>query len=180
MENSKDELLHIIKDMNSKIEERFIKEFDHINVEFDNVFKKLFNGGSAKLILTNPDDIMESGIDIVAQPPKTKLKNISSLSGGEKSMTAIALIFAILKLKPAPFCVLDEIDAALDDANVARFCNYLKSIIGDNQFIIVTHRKITMGIADVLYGATMGSEGITRIVSVKLKDIHEGGQIKNA
>ncbi|MCR2032663.1 chromosome segregation protein SMC [Anaerofustis stercorihominis] len=180
LENSKEELLHIIKDMNSKIEERFIKEFDNINIEFDNVFKKLFNGGSAKLILTNPDDIMESGIDIVAQPPKTKLKNISSLSGGEKSMTAIALIFAILKLKPAPFCVLDEIDAALDDANVARFCNYLKSIINDNQFIIVTHRKITMGIADVLYGATMGSEGITRIVSVKLKDIHEGGQIKNA
>ncbi|WP_290773527.1 chromosome segregation protein SMC [Anaerofustis sp.] len=177
LENSKDELLHIIGDMNSKIEERFLREFNNINKEFEIVFKKLFNGGNAKLILTNPEDIMESGIDIVASPPKTKLKNISSLSGGEKSMTAIALIFAILKLKPAPFCVLDEIDAALDDANVARFCNYLKSIIEDNQFIIVTHRKITMGIADVLYGATMGSEGITRIVSVKLKDIHEGGEI---
>jgi len=180
LEGSREELLNIIKDMNSKIEDRFLKEFDSINKEFANVFKKLFNGGEAKLVLTNPDDIMESGIDIVASPPKTKLKNISSLSGGEKSMTAIALIFAILKLKPAPFCVLDEIDAALDDANVARFCKYLKSIINDNQFIIVTHRKITMGIADVLYGATMGSEGITRIVSVKLKDISEGGQIKNA
>lgn len=177
LEDSKGELLHIIKDMNSKIEERFLREFNNINKEFEEVFKQLFNGGEAKLILTNPDDIMESGIDIVASPPKTKLKNISSLSGGEKSMTAIALIFAILKLKPAPFCVLDEIDAALDDANVARFCKYLKSIIKDNQFIVVTHRKITMSIADVLYGATMGSEGITKIVSVKLKDIHEGGEI---
>lgn len=177
LQQSKEELLKIIGDMNEKIETRFIMEFDEIQKEFDKAFKQLFEGGTARLVLTDPENIMESGIDIEASPPKAKLKNIASLSGGEKSMTAIALIFAILKRKPAPFCILDEIDAALDDANVTRFCNYLNAIIADNQFVIITHRKITMSIADILYGATMGTSGITKIVSVKLKDIEEGGEI---
>lgn len=179
LEEAKENLLSVINDINTKMEEKFSTEFISINTEFNNVFSKLFNGGRAALELTDPENIMDSGIDIVVSLPKKKTKNISSLSGGEKSLTAIALILAILKLKPAPFCILDEIDAALDDANVARFCNYMKSIIEDNQFIIVTHRKITMGIADVLYGATMGSEGITRIVSVRLTDVREGGAIRN-
>ena len=180
LEGAKNSLLDIIADINLKMEDKFSKEFVNINREFNQVFQKLFNGGSASLELTDPENIMDSGIDIVASLPRKKTKNISSLSGGEKSLTAIALILAILKLKPAPFCILDEIDAALDDANVVRFCNYMKSIIKDNQFIIVTHRKITMGIADVLYGATMGSEGFTRIVSVRLKDVREGGVIQGA
>ncbi len=175
--NSREELNKVINDMTTKIEAKFVKEFKGIQEQFDKVFKKLFNGGSAKLILTNPNDIMESGIDIVASPPNTKLKNISSLSGGEKSMTAVALIFAILTIKPTPFCILDEIDAALDDANVSRFCAFLESIKEKNQFVIITHRKITMEIADALYGATMGSEGITKIISVKLKDIESGGAL---
>lgn len=175
--NSKDELLKIITDMNSKIEEKFLLEFNKIQIEFNNCFNKLFSGGKAKLILTDADNIMESGIDIVASPPKTKLKNISSLSGGEKSMTAIALIFAILKIKPSPFCILDEIDAALDDANLKRFCEFLNSIKMNNQFIIITHRKITMAIADILYGVSMDNSGITKLVSVKLNQVDERGVI---
>jgi len=167
----------VIGDISENMLIQFKREFAVIQKEFNTVFRELFNGGEARLVLTDPDDILNSGVDIIAQPPKTKLKNISSLSGGEKTMTAISLIFAILRIKPSPFTVLDEIDAALDDANVVRFCEYLASIKKDNQFVIITHKKKTMENCDVLYGATMNSDGITKILSVKLTDINEKGEL---
>ncbi len=172
---SKDELYKVINDISESMKKRFIEQFNIIQREFDNVFKKLFNGGEANLVLTDPDDVLNSGVEITARPPNTKLKNIAGLSGGEKSMTAISLIFAILRIKPSPFCVLDEIDAALDDANVGRICEYLQSVLDHNQFVIVTHKKITMEIADTLYGVSMGSEGISQVLSVKLSDIDKYG-----
>lgn len=172
---SKDELYKVINDISESMKKKFIEQFNIIQREFDNVFKKLFNGGEANLVLTDPDDVLNSGVEITARPPNTKLKNIAGLSGGEKSMTAISLIFAILRIKPSPFCVLDEIDAALDDANVGRICEYLQSVLEHNQFVIVTHKKITMEIADTLYGVSMGSEGISQVLSVKLSDIDKYG-----
>lgn len=172
---SKDELYKVINDISESMKKKFIEQFNIIQREFDNVFKKLFNGGEANLVLTDPDDVLNSGVEITARPPNTKLKNIAGLSGGEKSMTAISLIFAILRIKPSPFCVLDEIDAALDDANVGRICEYLQSVLDHNQFVIVTHKKITMEIADTLYGVSMGSEGISQVLSVKLSDIDKYG-----
>ncbi len=174
---SKEELVKIIEDIVKSMSELFNKQFGVIQKEFDRVFKILFNGGEARLILTQPDDLNESGVDIIARPPKTKLKNISALSGGEKSLAACALIFAILKIKPAPFCVMDEIDAALDDANVGRFCEYLKSISNDNQIILVTHKKRTMQAASSLYGVSVAADGITNVFSVKLSQINERGHV---
>ncbi len=174
--NSKDELMGIIDDMSENMLSKFKKEFAVIQKEFNSVFRELFGGGEAKLALTDPDDILNSGVEIIASPPGTRLKNITALSGGEKTMTAISLIFAIIRIKPSPFIVLDEIDAALDDANVVRYCSFLRSILGQNQFIIITHKKKTMENCDVLYGATMGGDGITKIVSVKLNDINEKGE----
>lgn len=173
--SSRDELNKIIDDISANMQKQFLREFEVIQKEFSRVFAQLFSGGEAKLMLTDPDDIAASGVDIMAQPPKTKLKNINSLSGGEKSMTAISLIFAILNVKPSPFTVLDEIDAALDDANVIRISDYLTDI--DNQFIVITHKKRTMEAADVLYGASMGADGITRLLSVRMSDINEKGEI---
>lgn len=172
---SKDELYKVINDISESMKKKFIEQFNIIQREFDSVFKKLFNGGEANLVLTEPDDVLNSGVEITARPPNTKLKNIAGLSGGEKSMTAISLIFAILQIKPSPFCVLDEIDAALDDANVGRICEYLQSVLDRNQFVIVTHKKLTMEIANTLYGVSMGSEGISQVLSVKLSDIDKYG-----
>jgi chromosome segregation protein len=148
-----------------------------IQTEFKEVVVRMVYGGEAHLVLTAPEDVMESGVEIIARPPKTKLKNIAALSGGEKAMTAVSLIFAILRIKPAPFCVLDEIDAALDDANALRFCEYLLSIKNDNQFVIITHKKKTMEIADTLYGASMGKEGITELYSVRISQLDEKGEV---
>jgi len=134
------------------------------------VFRELFDGGHAELILSDKDNVLESGIEIEVQPPGKKLQNMMLLSGGEKALTAIALLFAILRLKPVPFCILDEIEAALDDANVQRFASYIKKYSKDTQFIIVTHRKGTMEVSDALYGVTMEERGISRIVSMKLNE----------
>ncbi len=175
--SSKEELSGIIDDMSKNMLMKFKKEFAAIQKEFNSVFRELFSGGEAKLVLTEPDDILSSGVDIIASPPGTKLKNISALSGGEKTMTAISLIFAIIRIKPSPFIILDETDAALDDANVVRYCNFLRSIVDENQFIIITHKKKTMENCDVLYGATMAGDGITKIVSVRLSDINEKGEL---
>ena len=177
LNEAKDELTKVIKDISANMVHQFMQQFNLIQNEFNAVFKKLFDGGEARLVLTDPDDVMESGVEIVAQPPATKLKNIAALSGGEKSMTAVSLIFAILNIKPAPFCILDEIDAALDDANGVRFCEYLASIKHKNQFVIVTHKKKTMEIADALYGASMGREGITQIFSVKMNRGNTEGEV---
>ncbi len=140
-----------------------------INKNFDEVFKELFGGGKAELNLENEDDVLNCGIDIRVQPPGKKLQNMTLLSGGEKAFTAIAILFAILKINPAPFCVLDEIEAALDDVNVNRYAEYLKKFAKDTQFLVITHRKGTMEAADTVYGITMEENGISKLLSMKLK-----------
>lgn len=168
--NAKENLREVIKDMETKMKNKFVLSFEEINENFQDIFKILFDGGKAELILENEDDILNAGIEIKAQPPGKKLQNLTLLSGGEKSLTAVALLFSILKMKPAPFCVLDEIDAALDEANISRYTNYLKNFCQDTQFVMITHRKTTMEMADVLYGVAMEEGGISKLISVKLKD----------
>ena len=136
------------------------------------MFKQLFGGGSAKLVLTDEEDILESGIEIIARPPGKKLQSISLLSGGERTMTAVALLFSLFKVKPSPFCVLDELDAALDDANINRFIDALKGFLHHSQFILITHSRQTIAAADVIYGVTMESRGISKIVSMQFADIN--------
>ena len=137
---------------------------------FKNVFSTLFEGGEAKLVLTESEDLLSAGVDIVAQPPGKKLQNINLLSGGEKALTAISLIFAIFLVKPSPFCFLDEVDAPLDDVNVVRFTGLITSLSYDSQFIIITHNKKTMEIGDLLYGVTMEEPGISKTVSVEFNE----------
>ena len=162
-----DELKAIIDDMDRTIKTKFKANFDEVVKNFEEIFKELFGGGTAELTLDNENDPLESGIEINAQPPGKKLQNINLLSGGEKSMTAIALMFAVLKTKPTPFCILDEVEAALDDANIDRFANYLRNF-HDIQFAVVTHQKATMEHADVLYGVTMPEQGISKVLSLRL------------
>ena len=153
------------------MKEKFAETFKIVQVEFKNTFKKLFGGGDAELKLTDPNNLLETGVDIVALPPGKKLQHISLLSGGEKTLTAIALLFAILKTRPVPFCVLDEVEAALDEVNVDNFGKYLSEFKDDTEFIIITHKKKTMEYADVLYGITMQESGVSKLVSVKLEEI---------
>ncbi len=164
-----DSLRDIIEDMDRTIRSRFKENFDEVVVHFEQIFRELFGGGHAQLRLDNEDNPLDSNIDIIAQPPGKKLQNINLLSGGEKTMTAIALMFAVLKTKPTPFCILDEVEAALDDANIERFAKYLQNF-GEIQFALVTHQKVTMEYADVLYGVTMPEQGISKILSLKLGD----------
>lgn len=160
----------MIKELTTLMEEQFREQLAVISNNFNVVFSEMFGGGSADIMLTDKDNILESGIELIAQPPGKKLSIMSLLSGGERSLTAMALLFAILRMKPSPFCVLDEIDAALDDANVIRFTNYLKNFSYDTQFILITHKKGTMLAADALYGVTMQEQGVSKLVSVNLKD----------
>ena len=162
-------LKKVIQDMTSIMKTQFAAQFEIINKNFGEVFKELFGGGKAELILTDAENILECGIDIHVQPPGKKLQNMSLLSGGEKAFTAIALLFAILKINPSPFCVLDEIEAALDDVNVYRYADYLKKFINNTQFLVITHRKGTMEAADTVYGITMEENGISKLLSMKLK-----------
>ncbi|MFV0517987.1 MAG: chromosome segregation protein SMC [Aminipila sp.] len=164
-----DSLKQIIDDMDKTIRIKFQESFDLIVENFESVFKELFGGGQALLRLEDETRPLESGIEIIAQPPGKKLQNINLMSGGEKTMTAIALMFAVLKAKPTPFCILDEVEAALDDANIERFAGYLKHF-DDIQFALVTHQKATMEHADVLYGVTMPEQGVSRVLSLKLGD----------
>lgn len=165
---AEEKLRDMIKDLERHMQEKFIEQFSAINLKFQQVFKELFGGGKAFLELENNEDILSAGIHISAQPPGKKLQNMSLLSGGERAFTAIALLFAIQSLKPSPFCVLDEIEAALDDANVERFAKYLQKLSINTQFIIITHRRGTMEVSDALYGITMEEKGISAQVSVKL------------
>ena len=169
LESSSNKLRKVIQDMTKIMKEQFETQFKIINKNFGEVFKELFGGGKAELKLTDEENILESGIEIEAQPPGKKLQNMTLLSGGEKAFTAIALLFAILKINPAPFCVLDEIEAALDDVNVYRFADYLKKYTKDTQFLVITHRKGTMEAADTVYGITMEENGISKLLSMKLK-----------
>jgi len=167
---AKTTLYEVIKEMDDEMSKRFKSTFEQIRKHFVVVFSKLFGGGRADLILVDPEHILETGIEIVAQPPGKKLQNLQLLSGGERALTAIALLFAILQVKPVPFCVLDEVEAALDEANVTRFAQYLREFSELTQFIVVTHRKGTMEEADVLYGVTMEEGGVSKLVSVRLED----------
>ncbi|MFV0364447.1 MAG: chromosome segregation protein SMC [Suipraeoptans sp.] len=161
-------LMKIIEELDNSMRTQFNEQFSKIALEFDKVFKELFGGGRGTLELTEEEDVLEAGIKIIAQPPGKKLQNMMQLSGGEKALTAISLIFAIQNLKPSPFCLLDEIEAALDDSNVARFANYLHKLTKHTQFIVITHRRGTMTAADRLYGITMQEKGVSALVSVSL------------
>lgn len=171
LEESSKELNNIILEMDKIMIEKFKDTFDKISGEFNLVFKKLFKGGRGTLKLTDPNDLLNTGIDIEAEPPGKKLNSIALLSGGEKTLTAIAVLFAILNVKPSPFCILDEVEAALDEANVDTFGKYLQEKKNTSQFILITHKKRTMEYADVLYGITMQESGVSKIVSVNLENI---------
>lgn len=169
LENTMAKLRKIIAEITQTMKEQFKEKFKKINQNFEGVFQELFGGGKAELKLENEDDILECGIEITVQPPGKKLQNMTLLSGGEKALTAIALLFAILKINPAPFCVLDEIEAALDDVNVYRYAEYLRKFAQNTQFLVITHRKGTMEVADTVYGVTMEESGISKLLSMKLK-----------
>ncbi|GIO21938.1 chromosome segregation protein SMC [Oceanobacillus sp. J11TS1] len=166
-------LYTVIEEMDVEMKERFQSTFSKIKEEFSQVFVHLFGGGHAELKLTDPTNLLETGVDIIAQPPGKKLQHLSLLSGGERALTAIALLFSILRVRPVPFCILDEVEAALDEANVIRFAKYVKQFSSETQFIVITHRKGTMEEADVLYGVTMQESGVSRLVSVRLEDTKE-------
>lgn len=169
LENSMSKLKNVISEMINIMKTQFKDKFKLINKNFNEVFTELFGGGKAELILENEEDVLNCGIDIRVQPPGKKLQNMTLLSGGEKAFTAIAILFAILKINPAPFCVLDEIEAALDDVNVNRYAEYLKKFATYTQFLVITHRKGTMEAADTVYGITMEENGISKLLSMKLK-----------
>lgn len=173
LDKSKADLNEIINSMEELMEEHFEKQFTEINESFGQVFTELFGGGKGRLYLSDPDNILESGIEIEVQLPGKGLQNINLYSGGEKSFIGIALLFAILRVKPAPFCILDEIDAALDDVNVSRFATYLKNYVEQTQFIVITHRRGTMEAANILYGVTMQERGISKLLSLHIDDVAE-------
>jgi chromosome segregation protein len=164
---AKQELIDVINRINTQTQEMFVETFSRIRDNFQSMFTEVFGGGKADLRLVNEGDVLESGIEIVARPPGKQLQSISLLSGGEQTMTAVALLFAIYQVKPSPFCVLDELDAPLDESNINRFVRILQRFLEHSQFIIITHNKRTIGMANVLYGVTMEEQGISQIVSVK-------------
>lgn len=171
--SAKNQLFETMEEMDAEVRARFKEVFEAIRQEFKVVFPNMFGGGRAELVLTDPSDLLKTGIEIEVQPPGKKLQSLSLLSGGERALTAIALLFSIIRVCPVPFCILDEVEAALDEANVKRFGRYLSDFQDDTQFIVVTHRKGTMVAADVLYGVTMQESGVSKIVSVRMEDINE-------
>ncbi|MDA3797793.1 MAG: chromosome segregation protein SMC [Kiritimatiellae bacterium] len=174
--NSKNQLEDMIRKINVTTTEMFKKTFDQINLNFEEMYKILFNGGTAKLVMVNDEDILECGIDIIARPPGKRLQNISLLSGGEKTMTAVALMFAIYMIKPSPFCLLDELDAALDDANIGRFVGILSRFVEKSQFVIITHNRQTMAASTALYGVTMPEKGVSSIISMRFNEAEKYSQ----
>ncbi len=169
--NASNMLLDIINEMDNVMKKEFMKTFEIIKEEFSKTFKELFKGGKAVLKLTDKENVLETGIEIEAMPPGKTLKNISLLSGGEKTFTAISLLFAILKSRSVPFAILDEVEAALDEVNVNAFGEYIKKLKDKTQFILITHKKKTMEFADILYGITMQESGVSKLVSVKLEEL---------
>lgn len=168
---AKDQLMDMIKKINVKTSEMFSETFNKVNENFQAMFKKLFGGGSARLVLADEQDVLESGVDIIARPPGKRLQSVSLLSGGERTLTAVALLFAIYMVRPSPFCVLDELDAALDDSNIDRFVNVLKDFLDQSQFVVITHNRRTIGAAGVIYGVTMEERGVSTTVSLKFSEI---------
>jgi chromosome segregation protein len=170
LEKALSDLQRAIQQMNRESRRLFEETFVAVNERFREIFPKMFRGGRAELRMTDPNDLLETGIDIVAQPPGKKLSNIELMSGGEKALTAVSLIFAIFQIKPSPFCILDEVDAPLDDANVTRYNEMVRSMTDGSQFILITHVKRTMQTVDVLYGVTMAEPGVSKIVSVRINE----------
>jgi chromosome segregation protein len=160
-------LVEVINRINAQTRAMFVETFEKVRENFRVLFVEIFGGGKADLILTEEGDVLECGIDIVARPPGKQLQSITLLSGGEQTMTAVALLFSIYQVKPSPFCVLDELDAPLDESNINRFVQVLQRFLVHSQFVIITHNKRTIGMADVLYGVTMQEHGVSKIVSVK-------------
>ena len=163
-----DDLMKVIKKINRITQTRFMETFNQVNEKLAEVFPRLFEGGTARLTLTEPDKPLETGVEFMVHPPGKKLTRMTLLSGGEKALSAIALIFSLFLIKPAAFCIMDEIDAPLDDANVSRFNNLLKLIGANSQVIMITHNKHTMEFADTLFGITMEQKGVSKVVSVNL------------
>jgi chromosome segregation protein len=170
LEEAEKSLRKIIGDMLQLMKKQFLEQFEIINTNFNEVFKELFGGGRAHLKLTDPENVLECGIEIEAQPPGKKLQNLMLLSGGERALTAIAILFSMLRVRPTPFCIFDEIEAALDDINVYRFAEYVRKFSHNTQFLVITHRRGTMEVADALYGVTMQEHGISKLMSVKLSE----------
>jgi chromosome segregation protein len=158
-----------IAQMNRESRKRFRETFDAVNEHFQSLFPRLFRGGKGMLQLTQSDDLLDAGVEIIAQPPGKKLINLEAMSGGEKTMTAVTLLFALFMHRPSPFCLLDEIEAALDEANVIRLVELVRDLTDRSQFILITHNKRTMAMADVLYGVTMQEPGVSKLVSVKIR-----------
>jgi chromosome segregation protein len=173
LDSAKTQLLDMIRHINRTTSDMFRTTFDQINENFLIMFRKLFDGGSAKLVLINEEDVLDCGIEIIARPPGKRLQNVTLLSGGERTMTAVALLFAIYMIKPSPFCLLDELDAALDDSNIGRFVSVLKGFLKQSQFLIITHNQHTIAGANAIYGVTMPEKGVSSFVSMKFKEAVE-------
>lgn len=178
LSKAKTQLMEMIKKINETTTALFKETFDKVNENFGDMFKSLFGGGSAKLVLVDEEDVLESGIEIIARPPGKKLQTISLLSGGERTMTAVALLFSLFKVKPSPFCVLDELDAALDEANIGRFVKMVVHFLQQSQFILITHSRQTIAAADVIYGVTMPNRGVSRVMSMKFADYQDSDAAK--
>jgi chromosome segregation protein len=170
LEEAQTALRGVIEEMDITMRKQFLEAFQAIGREFMTVFGELFGGGFAELQLLDKENVLESGIEIIAQPPGKKLQQLSLLSGGERALTVIALLFSILRVRPTPFCVVDEIDAALDEANVSRFARFLSNLAKNSQFVVITHRKTTMEYANVMHGITMEEEGVSKLISVKFAE----------
>ena len=171
VETSRTQLCKMIAELSEEMKSLFADSFARINKHFGRIFTELFGGGTASLVLSDPSDVLTSGIEIHVAPPGKIIKNLSALSGGEQSLVAICIYFAILAVNPAPFCILDEIEAALDDVNVVRYAQYLRRISDATQFIVITHRRGTMEAADVLYGVTMQEDGVSRLLRLDLDKV---------
>jgi chromosome segregation protein len=167
---AEEQIQDVIAEMDLLMEREFRKTFDAVAIEFQNVFTHLFAGGSARLTLTNAEDLTQSGIDIEARLPGRREQGLAMLSGGERSLTACSLIFALMKVSPTPFCVMDEVDAMLDDANVVRFCEMLEELSTNTQFVVITHNRQTVQAAEVVYGITMGSDSASQMIGLKLEE----------
>ncbi len=176
LQNAKTQLTEMIEKINETTSEMFKTTFEQANNNFEQMFAKLFNGGSARLVLVNEEDVLDCGIEIIARPPGKRLQNISLLSGGERTLTAVALLFAIYQIKPSPFCMLDELDAPLDDSNIGRFTDVLKQFLHQSQFVVITHNRRTISVANVIYGVTMPERGVSKIMSMKFRD-DKGGLV---
>jgi chromosome segregation protein len=172
VDTASDGLRQVLAELNDKMATRFTETFREVAVAFEQTFARLFGGGSARLVMNASED-GAAGIDIVAQPPGKRLQNLNALSGGERALTAVALLIAIQRVNPSPFCLLDEVDAALDESNVVRFRDELRDLSGETQYVVITHNRGTIEGADTLYGVTMGDDGISRVISLRLDEAIE-------